>query len=51
MKKSKLGGNMKHKVIALSGYSGSGKTTVCKYIKENSDYIQIIIDEYGLGAA
>lgn len=30
---------MKHKVIALSGYSGSGKTTVCKYIKENSDYI------------
>lgn len=30
---------MKNKVVALSGYSGSGKTTVCKYIKENSDYI------------
>lgn len=30
---------MGNKVIAISGYPGSGKTTVCNYIKNNSDFI------------
>ena len=30
---------MQNKVIAISGYPGSGKTTVCNYIKNNSDFI------------
>ena len=30
---------MENKVIAISGYPGSGKTTVCNYIKNNSDFI------------
>ena len=30
---------MKNKVIAISGYPGSGKSTVCNYIKNNTNYV------------